>query len=262
MTSPASLCGPLCALTEGSRADRFGAVSWKVWLEGHAFDLETLSELFSDGDPLVTKDPSGRYYVESSVLLDSNGQFDPDAAGALVRRMNGVARSTHRGFLPVRQGQYTAPDGRAHVFGKGSIFMRSLGNKAFEPVESAGPAAPESSSKGLRYLRLAEQDADVADVLRVLGQPEPLDWYDIYKVWEIVEHAVGGWRQVEAKGWATKPDIDRLTASANHPGISGDEARHARMSGAPGPSRTMTVSEADALVRRLVANWIQSNPSY
>ena len=82
-------------------------------------------------------------------------------------------------------------------------------------------------------MKLAEQDPDVADVLRVLGQPGPLDWYDIYKAWEIVERAMGGSNQVEARGWATMADINRLTASANHPGISGDEARHARMKGSP-----------------------------
>lgn len=89
-----------------------------------------------------------------------------------------------------------------------------------------------------------------------------MDWYDIYKAWEIVEHAVGGWRQVVARGWAAKVEIDRLTASANHPGISGDKARHARMQGTPSPNRTMIMSEADGLVRRLVANWIESHPSY
>jgi hypothetical protein len=129
-------------------------------------------------------------------------------------------------------------------------------------VVSGGVPVPEPPPKGPRYVKLAEQDADVADVLRVLGQPEALDWYDLYKAWEIVEHALGGWRQVVARSWVTKADIDRLTASANHPGISGDEARHARMPGAPGPNRTMTMSEADALVRRLVANWIESHPSY
>ena len=129
-------------------------------------------------------------------------------------------------------------------------------------VLSNGVPLPEPPPKGPRYVKLAAQDPDVADALRVLGQSEALDWYDIYKAWEIVEHAVGGWRQVEARGWATKADIDRLTASANHPGISGDKARHARMPGTPDLNRGMTMSEADALVRRLITNWIESHPSY
>jgi hypothetical protein len=40
-------------------------VTWKAWLEGHAFDLETLAELFAEGDPLVAKDPQAEYYLES-----------------------------------------------------------------------------------------------------------------------------------------------------------------------------------------------------
>ena len=89
----------------------------------------------------------------------------------------------------------------------------------------------DMGSKHPRYAKVAEQDADVADALRVLGQPGELDWYDVYKAWEIVEHAVGGMPKVAARGWATKADIERLTASANHPGISGDDARHARTAG-------------------------------
>ena len=129
-------------------------------------------------------------------------------------------------------------------------------------VLSNGAPVPEPPPKGPRYVKLAEQEADVADALRVLGQPEELDWYDIYKVWEIVEHAAGGTQQVVARGWAAKSDIARLKASANHPGISGDNARHARMTGMPGPNRAMPINEANALVRRLVVSWVESHPDY
>ena len=104
---------------------------------------------------------------------------------------------------------------------------------------------------------------DVADVVRILGQTDPLDWYDLYKVWEIVEHAVGGLKGVVAQDWANKADINRFTASADHPGISGDAARHARRKGnAPGPGLKMPLSQADAMMRRLVGNWIESHPAF
>lgn len=236
---------------------------WKAWLEGHEFDLETLRELFRAGDPLVAQDPSDGYYLESSALQDSNGQLDHSAGEPLVKRINGVARAADQGFRPVHlRRQYTAPDGTMSVVViAGTAEARSKARGA-AVVVSGGVPVPEPPPKGPRYVKLAEQDANIADVLRVLGQPGSLDWYDIYKAWEIVEHAVGGWRQIVARGWGTKADIDRLTASANHPGISGDEARHARMPGTPGPNRTMTMSEADALVRCLVAHWIESHPSY
>ena len=244
-------------------ANRLGGVPWKAWLDGHVFDLETLGVLFRDGDPLIARDPSGEYYLESQALQDSMGQLNHSAADALIKRINGVARAVDQGFRPVQlRGRYTAPDGTTSVVVSAEVAEGRSKVTAVATVLSNGVPVPEPPPPGPRYVKLAEQDPNVADVLRVLGQPGPLDWYDIYKAWEIVEHAVGGWRQVETRGWATKADIDRLTASANHPGISGDEARHARMPGTPGPNRMMTMSEADTLVRRLVANWIESRPSY
>ena len=237
-------------------------MSWRAWLDGHVFDLETLSELFRQGDPLVAKDQPDEYYLRSSALQDSNGQLDLKAAEALVKRINGVGRAADHGFRPVHlRGRFTGPDGTSVVFISGTAEGRSRAKGAFVGPSSSFPI-PEPPPKGPRYMKLAEKDPDVADALRVLGQPETMDWYDVYKAWEIVEHAVGGWRHVVTAGWATKADIDRFTASANHPGISGGDARHARMPGIPGPSRTMTMNEADTLVRRLVASWIESNPSY
>jgi len=235
---------------------------WKAWLEGHEFDLETLVDLFKAGDPGVGQDSSEGYFLESSALVDSSDQLDQGAAQALLRRVNGIARAADQSFRPVRlRGRYTAPDGTTSVV----IFadVAEGRSRAFAgTVLINGVAPPEPPPKGPRYARLADQDADVADILRVLGQPDPLDWYDVYKVWEIVEHAVGGAKQVVARGWASKADAERFTASANHPGISGDEARHARMKGAPGADRTMLMSEADSWIRRLAATWIESLPTY
>ena len=145
---------------------------WKAWLEGHEFDLETLRELFRAGDPLVAQDPSDGYYLESSALQDSNGQLDHSAAEPLVKRINGVARAADQGFRPVHlRGRYTAPDGTMSVVAiAGTAEARSKAWAA-AVVVSGGVPVPEPPPKGPRYVELAEQDADVADVLRVLGQP-------------------------------------------------------------------------------------------
>lgn len=63
-----------------------------------------------------------------------------------------------------------------------------------DPVSAPPP-------KGPRYARLAGQEPGVAHVFRILGQPEPLDWY---KVWEILEQAIGGKEVADKRGWATK----------------------------------------------------------
>ena len=68
-----------------------------------------------------------------------------------------------------------------------------------------------------------------------------------------MEHVIGGAPQVVARGWTTRADIDRLTASANHPGISGDAARPARMRGTPGPDRAMSVSTPAMRTERAIS---------
>jgi hypothetical protein len=246
-------------------ADRhnLGVMAWRALIEGDIFDLEALSVLFPAGDPLVAQSASGTYYLESVALEDSKGQIDLNAARALIKRINGIGRVIDPGYQPVLlTDQYTASDGSVTVALPTATLRLRPKLQATAVVTRNGVPVPPPPPKAPRYAKLAEQDSEVADALRVLGQPDPLDWYDIYKVWEIVEHAVGGSRQVEKRGWVTKADIDRLTASANHPGISGDEARHARMKGTPGAKAVMSMSEADSLVRRLVANWIESHASF
>jgi hypothetical protein len=235
----------------------------KAWLEGHNFDLDTLHELFPNGEAIVAKDASGRYYLESPALENPEGQVDTDAAEALLKRINGAARAIDHSYQPVKlKGHYTGPDGAAFVSGPTATQMIRPNQRATVLHLRNGVPVPKSPPKGPRYVRLAEQDPNVADALRILGQPEPLDWYDIYKIFEIVQNVVGGPKEIEKGGWAREADLDRLKASANHPGISGDEARHARMKGTPGPDKGMTIREADDLIRRLVANWIESHPSY
>jgi hypothetical protein len=237
-------------------------VRWKAWLEGHEFDLKSLVEVFREGEPLVAKDGSEGFYVQSQVLEGLDGTPDFDAAPTLVRRMNGIGRAVDSSFRPVRLvGRYTSPDGKvSHVVSADTAEARFSGT-ATAVVAGADPV-PAPPPKGPRYAKVAEEDADVADVLRILGQADPLDWYDLYKVWEILEQAVGGWKQVENQGWVTKPAINRFTASADHPGLSGDAARHARVKGnSPRSALRMPLSEADAMMRRLAASWIESHPA-
>jgi len=156
-------------------------VPWKAWHEGHVSDLESLGGLFRVGDPLVAKDASDTYYLESPVLQDSNDKLDQNATEVLVRRINGVARVAEQGFRPVHlSGRYTAPDGTMNVLAiAGTAESRSRAWGSWAAVRGIGVPAPMPPPKGSRYVRLAEQEADVADVLRVLGQPDPLDWYEI-----------------------------------------------------------------------------------
>jgi hypothetical protein len=239
--------------------DRFMLVRWRAWPEGRTFDLEVLSELFSGGDPLVAKDASGQYYLESSKIQGTDGRPDDDAVVALVTLMNGIARSAKQAFRPVNRGKYTAPDGTEHIVAKGSVSMASFGIKASDSAPSRG-STPTEPAPGLRYMSVADQDPNVARVLRILGKKDPLDWYDMYKILEIVEKSVGGEPQVRARGLASQADLDRLNITADRPSISGEAARHAfdRKGSIPSRDQGISLDQGIEVVRRMVSRWIES----
>lgn len=77
---------------QSGAAARFGGC-WKAWLEGHTFDLESLAETFRNGEPMVAKDASEGFYVQSRPGLCTASE------GATVRQAGG-ARAGRRARFP------------------------------------------------------------------------------------------------------------------------------------------------------------------
>ena len=227
-------------------------------MDGHGFDLEALLDLFAAGDPRVVLDGSDVFLESHGAMEDEQGGLDYHAAQRLLRRVNGIGRALCPGFRPVRlTNDYILRDG-SHVSVALAQPAESRARVGNVTVAVDGVVTDAPAPKGPSFAELALHDADVEDALRVLGQPDDLDWYDVYKACEIVTTTVGGIDTVTARGWATRRELERLRASANHPGISGDAARHSRMQGTPGRDKAMTLDEAKSLVCRLVSQWIES----
>ncbi|MET9269370.1 hypothetical protein [Kribbella sp. NPDC003557] len=231
----------------------------KARLNGDAFDLETLANLFRLGDPSVGKDEVG-YYVASAA-------FDavlPDAvrlaemSESVLRRMNGIARALNDNFHPVRLAdRFTDHDGSHHVVVRPeSIMVRTKVSEVVLNVDGETQLPPPSPLPG--YMKAADAQPDVAEVLALMGKDvAALDWFDLYKVYEIVRSNVGSESDLVAKNWVPARDLKAFTASANLPTVSGDAARHARTA-AGIPKHTMDVRQARALINFLVVAWLQS----
>ena len=96
-----------------------------------------------------------------------------------------------------------------------------------------GTVVPDPPSPWPARTRLAESNPDVAELLEIMGQnTQPLNWIDLRKVYEIIEHPIGE-RTLVRRGWATRRQIKAFGSSANRPDVSGKDARHARVSGNP-----------------------------
>jgi hypothetical protein len=75
----------------------------KARLEGHPFDLETLAELFREGDPAVDSDAAGYYlgFDATEGAIHDGVRWHEDSS-RLLRRVNGVGQVRSTEFRPVR----------------------------------------------------------------------------------------------------------------------------------------------------------------
>jgi hypothetical protein len=239
----------------------------KGYLTGHEFDLLTLADLFREGEPAVAVDDQGHYLSFSApdeLFHDGGGLYD--AASRLLRQVNGVAQAREGDFRPVGlTGHFSDETGQQHHVAladsaevRGRAFHAVIATSGEQP-----PAPPPPPPPGPAYIQLAQVHPDVAEALEILGKPDaPPNFGDLYKVLEIVSKNVTGLPglkglpNLKKMGWIPPAQLEAFTASANHQGISGDQARHARMEGTPRPEKMMTLSEARQVIGALVTVWL------
>lgn len=232
----------------------------KAWLEGDDVDLRALTRLLAEGDVRVVQDPNeGAYYLTAPEIDNPTepGRFD-QGAEPLIRRINGVARVQDSGYRPVKLSRrYTDPDGQNVHFAAVRLEARASLTVTAAVVGPDGQPKPNPPSPWPGRLAIAESNADLAEVLDIMGQPEPLGWDDLYKVHEII------WRSMEDTtpvklGWTTSNRDSAFTNSANNPTISGAGARHARPPKGDQSKRKMTIDEGRNYISDLIAKWLDA----
>lgn len=234
------------------------APRWIVELRGHPFDFEDLPDLLVGSPLAVEKHGSG--WILSPELFA--GMTDANAVRELAetrtRLLDGLHRCTSHDAGPIAMGAVQSVDEKGtkttHMFIQDTISVRA---KARLSVIRNGVELPDDSVGRLRPLaQLALEDQTAAAILRFMSN-RPVTWHDLYKVCEIVLSDAGGMRRVVERGWATRAEIEHFKETANHPGASGDAARHGVQKG--GYTKTpMDVGTAAALVRRLASRWLDS----
>lgn len=238
-------------------------MTMKAWLEGDEIDLRALTRLLAEDDVRVIHDPDeGAYYLTAPEIDNppptdnppETGRFDK-AAEALLRRINGMARIQDSGYRPVKlSGKYSDGDQKHVYVAAFALEVRPRLSATAVVVGPDGKPKPDPPSPWPGRLALAESDPDVAEVLDIMGQAEPLGWDDLYKVHEKIQDSING--SIPKMGWASNVDDDAFGASANRRDISGRDARHARREKRPPPKRTMTIQQGRDYISGLVSKWL------
>jgi hypothetical protein len=133
---------------------------------------------------------------------------------------------------------------------KCSGVIRSSGYCSIEVVSHSGELKPPVHRSTLeeQIVAIAGTNERVEKALRLFGTRE-LDWVNLYRIYEVI-----GESAVEC--WTTKKERVRFRQSANHPIVSGDDARHGISKATP-PVEPMELPEAQGLIMRVFTNWIQ-----
>jgi hypothetical protein len=169
-------------------------VTLKAELTGGAFDLAILSECLplTNGSGVGSDD--GTYYL-SDPSLDRFGDHPGDLhrqATDLLNIWNGIARSLHSIYQPVTlSGGYTDETGAGHVVVAGVTAVARAHVLAVGQVLIDGVPVPSPQPEGSRRASMINAKPLVAEVFRLIGQPDPPDWVDLYKVFEKIEDDVG-----------------------------------------------------------------------
>jgi hypothetical protein len=219
----------------------------KVRITGLQLDL--LAVLFAR-DPRVAKD-GDHYYLQAEAIdaaVEIGPAGDPVAvAMTLLSRMNVVAQSQMSGVRPAALS--TDPDAWVGWTPSAQVRIGQITAYVGLPADYVANTAVAD-----KVLAVAETNDAAALAMFYLsrngGRP---DWFDLYKVCEIIEQHQGGrdWMEEQQPG-----HIDLFTLSANHASISGIAARHATTKGRPPKTTGMSLAEGRALMTALTVGWI------
>jgi hypothetical protein len=231
-------------------------MTMKAWLEGHEFDLEDLARLLPTGDVRVIKEDNGFYLTAAELDNPTPGRAFHEVAEELLVRVNGVGRLMRDGFSPVALKGHYEHGSVSLVLSAATVRVRAHISATVTVYDSDSNPVPQPPPASPAYIALAAQNPNVAEVLEIMGRPDPLRLADLYKVYEIIKHSGALNRAMNSAG-VSEATTRLFTRTANHPEASGDAARHARSRDQP-PARPMTLDEARARVRSLVSAWLDS----
>jgi hypothetical protein len=234
-------------------------MAWRALLDGDITDLEELSQSINSDELSITKFDN-KYYLSSKALSDAK---DCEELWPVLYNYAIYISAIANLLLDSRRNITINSLENIDLEGKRHIFMPTL---SFEVNARVGFATLSvrnqdgtiheehisGSSKELFDIGIREEA--VAKVYRLIAL-KGLDWVNLFRVYEILRHDIGGEGNIVTKGWATTTQLSAFRSGANRPDVSGDDARHGVLPGPP-PKNTMDLSKARIFIKGLVRNWL------
>jgi hypothetical protein len=234
--------------------------TWLVYLTGDSVDLEMLA--LSCVGPSFNISKVGKDYALACSEFESigNAQDVRARALALLDRLNGASRLVLESRVAIGVARLRRHDA------DGRITDIVCPEPAIATVRALPPSVKITADNGSEvthhpadpvhdWILLSASDPAVARLLTLVGT-EPMDWVNLYRIFEVVCENSGGMKSIEAKGWATDKAMRLFKWTANCPDAIGTKARHGV--GDQAPQKPMSLTEARGLIGGIVKAWLMS----
>lgn len=238
---------------------------WKVQVSGAARDLDYLLKETGTEPKRVERASveSGYLYVSDSFARATKPEDVRDLAREELAVLSGILRVARGSRTSLKAGAVYKANSNggmdAFLFVEDGIYATTFGEPTLIVRDAAGNVIPRPKgiSRAIKLGRLAETDAAVAKVMRLLDAPDAGTWVGLYRIHEVVEGDVGGEHQLQKRGWGLAADLKRFKHSANSPAVSGDGSRHGREPHHV-PKNPMSLDVAESYLNFVVQSWLAS----
>jgi hypothetical protein len=238
-----------CGCVVGPRLSSLPVI--RAWLAGDEADLQYLADTLPAGDVQVAKD--GQRYYMTAVEMDNS----PVVAWKLITRINGLARTRNPAFGPVKlTGAYDQDRGVTGFLPAAQLASQTQLSATAGVINSDGLLQLQSHRAEPDYLACAAESTDVANVLEIMGQPRALHFPELYKVYEIMQHA-GVLKVAMELADVSHKEMSQFTRTANHQAVVGANPQHQELPQQV-PLDPMRIDRARAMIGTLVIAWLLS----
>ena len=228
-------------------------MKWLVLLEVKKSDFDNLSNLLPSSDEFSLITENSKHYLTSSHWESLTNTSDVYwEATQLLQDISAVAMIHFTDFPRLKPDIICEVDeeGKRQRWVAGSATI-TLPPASFSiQLEGGQDIIPKLEFESWR--KLAEEDEIVKNVFRQFSDFEH-NWINLYKIYEIVEKNAG---KKKIEQWIIKDKIRQFKHTANSQSAIGDDARHGVDHNDP-PKEPMSKSEAEALIRNLLKQWLQ-----
>jgi|WetSurMetagenome_2_1015567.scaffolds.fasta_scaffold00675_15 hypothetical protein len=221
----------------------------KVKLKGHKFDLEQASEYFNTNLFSICE-IGNEYYISSDAfndLIDTN--IIISLAAPYIEKANAILKLKLHDYKPIELDNFFLLEDENGTKKIGTMQV-TISGRSFVTIEK-NPSEHEREIHKKQTENLLNNSV-ASEIFHFYSKPT--SWINLYKIFEIIKDNIG---EKKIIGFLTRPEINRFTGTAQSKAQIGDEARHASDK-YKGHSQPMTIQEADALIKRLIINWIEN----